>query len=751
VAVIGGLSFKQPLAGIAFHPSEQMVAIANGHVINVYRFDLAQLLGTAAARPAVRYTSAKIVVVGESGVGKTGLGWRLSQGEFKEHASTHGQQFWLLDELGMARADGTECEAVLWDLAGQPDYRLIHALFLDDADLALVVFDPSRDEDPLRTVDYWLRQLRAGEPDAPRIILVAARVDRGGLRITDDEIRAFCRRRGISDLAMTSALSGLGLSELTAKMRAAIDWESRPSTITTETFKEIKDYVLGLKEAGEDVPVILSPSEPRATLERAGVAQGFTDAEMTTAVGHLAKHGYVSWLRGSDGVSSILFAPELLNNLAASLVLAARRNSKGLGSLEEKPLLAGEYRFSELDGLPEPQRQLLLDSAVAMFLSHNICFRSVDQLSGRTYLVFPDLINLQRPSIQDDVEVEEVVSYGVTGAVENLYASVVVVLGYTSTFTRTNQWRNHARYVVGENLVCDLRVESEREAELTFVLSFGRDVGANVRTLFQSLVESLLTRRDLTVRRYPEILCGSGHRLSRAVMRDRLAAGFAFCPSCGERLPLPRADVPIALTTQLAEATVVDRRVADTRSRFEEAVFRLATYVTQDGPTCFISYAWGDPAQERWVEHNLADDLLKARIRVILDRWENARFGASVHRFVERIHDADRVIVVGTPAYKTKYVNDEPMRGFVVAAEGDLIGKRMLGTEAQKATVLPILLAGEATTSLPPLLQGRVYADFRDPDDYFETAFDLMLSLHGLNRRDPGIADLRAGIVRGNR
>ena len=47
-------------------------------------------------------TTAKIVLVGDSGVGKTGLGWRLAHGEFKEHSSTHGQQFWVLSELGTA-------------------------------------------------------------------------------------------------------------------------------------------------------------------------------------------------------------------------------------------------------------------------------------------------------------------------------------------------------------------------------------------------------------------------------------------------------------------------------------------------------------------------------------------------------------------------------------------------------------------------------------------------------------------------
>ena len=44
--------------------------------------------------------------------------------------------------------------------------------------------------------------------------------------------------------------------------------------------------------------------------------------------------------------------------------------------------------------------------------------------------------------------------------------------------------------------------------------------------------------------------------------------------------------------------------------------------------------------------------------------------------------------------------------------------------------MLPLLLAGEKTASLPPLLHGRVHADFRDELAYFTTAFDLILSLY---------------------
>jgi WD40 repeat protein len=77
----------------------------------------------------VGYTTARIALLGDSGVGKTGLGWRIAHGEFRPQSSTHGQQFWVIDRLSDERDDGTRCEVVLWDLAGQPDYRLIHALF----------------------------------------------------------------------------------------------------------------------------------------------------------------------------------------------------------------------------------------------------------------------------------------------------------------------------------------------------------------------------------------------------------------------------------------------------------------------------------------------------------------------------------------------------------------------------------------------------------------------------------------------
>ena len=137
-------------SAVAFHPKLPILAAVAGdesQLVHLWELDLNVVLGKraslAAAARAVHHTTAKIVLVGDHSVGKSALGYRLIHGAFKEQLSTHGQQFWVFPALGQHRADGTECEAILWDFAGQPDYRLVHALFLDNADLALLLFDAS--------------------------------------------------------------------------------------------------------------------------------------------------------------------------------------------------------------------------------------------------------------------------------------------------------------------------------------------------------------------------------------------------------------------------------------------------------------------------------------------------------------------------------------------------------------------------------------------------------------------------------
>lgn len=716
----------------AFNPKSNHLATYAENVpeINIWEIDF-DILNAAPVEASVHYATAKIALVGDSGVGKTGLGWRLAHGEFKEHPSTHGQQFWVIDELGGGRADGTECEAVLWDFAGQPDYRLVHSLFLDDVDLALVLFDPANREKPLSGVEFWLKQLSRRRNHPGNAILVGARIDRGAPTLTTQELENYCHRHNVSGgYVATSAVTGEGLPELTHKIKSKIPWDEMSATVTTTTFKRIKEYVLSLKESGGQKDLLVSPEELRQRLRRMDKNWEFTPDEMMTAVRHLETHGYISFLRSSSGEVSILLFPDVLVNLASSFVLEARRNPMGLGVLEEERLLHGGYSFPEITPLNDKERETLLDAVAALFLKNNLCFR--ETFNELTFLVFPSLINEKRPRIEN-IETFDDVSYRVVGAVENIYAALVVLLGYTNTFTRKHQWQNQAQYELGVDEICGFQQVAEHEGEIELVLYYGLQIPPEVRSLFQGLFERFLKRRDVLITRFPAVICSNcGKRQERSVVMNQIQEGLdsLFCNKCGTQLAISIDAELTALPINTQETLDHEQAVARRRTAFEEALVWIKSILRVQGtetlrPSCFISYAWGDSVREKWVL-TLAKDLRNAGIDVIFDRWHNTP-GTSIVKFIERIESSDYVIAVGTPQYLEKY-NTETADP-VVDAEIRLIGTRLRKRTEERVRIIPLLLAGEKYTSFPPLFEDSVHIDFRDEDNYFVSLFNMILTL----------------------
>ncbi|MBT9317566.1 P-loop NTPase family protein [Leptothoe spongobia] len=49
---------------------------------------------------------------------------------------------------------------MLSDLAGQHVYRSIHSIFLNNVDAALMLFDPTNRQQPLKGTDFWLEKLK---------------------------------------------------------------------------------------------------------------------------------------------------------------------------------------------------------------------------------------------------------------------------------------------------------------------------------------------------------------------------------------------------------------------------------------------------------------------------------------------------------------------------------------------------------------------------------------------------------------
>src|SRR2546421_2476833 len=185
-------------AGITFHPDAPLLATLGeeDRVIRVWRLDIASLLSNVPSITTIRYSNAKVVLVGDRGVGKTSFSLVLRRQPFVPPESTHGRYIWLFNRQEFNIDDGCKeiREILLWDLAGQPNYRLIHQLHLDEVALALIVFDANSDIHPFAGVNYWGRVLKLTQQSEYNPVstikrfLVAAHIDQGGRSISRTRI-----------------------------------------------------------------------------------------------------------------------------------------------------------------------------------------------------------------------------------------------------------------------------------------------------------------------------------------------------------------------------------------------------------------------------------------------------------------------------------------------------------------------------------------------------------------------------------
>jgi hypothetical protein len=521
-----------------------------------------------------------------------------------------------------------------------------------------------------------------------------------------------------------------------------------PATVTTTTFQRIKGYILSLKADETWSKLLVSPETLRRRLKETDGNWKFSQDEMIASVKYLQNHGYVKLLQESSGRLSILLHPDLLINLASSIVLEARRNPEGLGVVEESRLLRRGYSLPELTNLSKREADTLLNAATSIFLKHNICFR--ETLADKTFLVFPSLINEKRPKVAE-IHIFEDVSYRLIGAVENVYASLVVLLGYTNTFTHTHHWQNHAQYELGPGQVCGFRQEAEHEGEIELVLYFGMDTPEYAQSLFRGLFEKFLNECDVEVVRYPFVRCPRcGDRSERAAVRKQLDRGSQslFCNNCGERIALAKMREIAALSLLVQKKLTQEQAVATKRTAFESALVWVKSHVHErggvtKGPRCFLSYAWGVADHEKWVL-TLAKDLRNSGIEVVLDKWHNTP-GTSIVKFIERIRLVDFVLAVGTPRYLQKY-NTESSDP-VVEAELRLIGTRLRKRAEERERVIPLLLDGEQQAAFPPQFEDSVHIDFRLQQQYFVKLFDLVLTLYGIPFDHPGAEERRDSLI----
>ncbi|GAO46404.1 hypothetical protein G7K_0635-t1 [Saitoella complicata NRRL Y-17804] len=144
----------------------------------------------------------KVVLIGDSGVGKSNLLSRFTRNEFNlDSKSTIGVEF----ATRSIQVDQKTIKAQIWDTAGQERYRAITSAYYRGAVGALLTYDISK-HITYENVTRWLKELRDHADSNIVIMLVGNKSDLRHLRaVPTEEAKAFAAENGLSFIE-TSAL-----------------------------------------------------------------------------------------------------------------------------------------------------------------------------------------------------------------------------------------------------------------------------------------------------------------------------------------------------------------------------------------------------------------------------------------------------------------------------------------------------------------------------------------------------------------
>ena len=196
----------------------------------------------------------KIVIVGDSGVGKSNLLLRFSKDEFhSESKATIGVDF-----AGVPMNVGQYyVKAQFWDTAGQDKYRAITSAYYKNANGAILVYDIAN-LNSFKNLVNWVKEVRQYAEASVTMILLGNKSDLQSLRqVQTDEAMDYAKANNLYFMEV-SALSNM--DECVQKA-----FTSQVEEIVNKREKEyLTENIDGGKSAGVNLNAKKDPKKPCA-------------------------------------------------------------------------------------------------------------------------------------------------------------------------------------------------------------------------------------------------------------------------------------------------------------------------------------------------------------------------------------------------------------------------------------------------------------------------------------------------------
>lgn len=559
----------------------------------------------------VQYTNAKVLLVGDTSSGKTGLAHRLATGKWKpSEGSTVGA--WST-QWSLPCADSTtelDREIWLWDFGGQADQRLVHQLYMDHTAMILLLFNADK-EDVLPGLRDWQTALRRCVPESTPLLIVAGRID-AGFRASRAKLQRFAEEQGFKYFE-TSAQDGTGCNELVKAITEGIPWEEMEQRTSPRIFKLIKDQILKLRDEGQ---VLHTFKELRDLLwQQMTDEERFSDDILKTVIGLLDGPGAVKELEYG---TYILLQPEWINAYAQAVIRTLRQEPSELGCLPLRSIAEGKLLFQtvERDGsilemkrLPRTEERVVLREMERQMEERGLCLRQGDKL------VFPSHCGRERPEVVAHPSV--FISYMVKGFLDDIYATLVVKLADSDSFKLKELWRDAADFDTLAT-ACRMGVKLQRDSAGTgeIMVYFGPGVSQGEQVIFANYIHAHLVGCCEQVQRLRHYVCphcntSKGNSL---VLMEKLLAqkhkADTECDKCGERFGLWDALEQQFASNEVREKVeglkTADTVRLDTRRKGKLLALEVMARISSADQKCFEIPATEDEGLD--VELEFTDD-----------------------------------------------------------------------------------------------------------------------------------------------
>ena len=106
----------------------------------------------------------KVVLLGESGVGKTCIISRFINNTFEDNIMSTTGASYAGKTVAFEEAGDKAIKFEIWDTAGQERYRALTKIFYKDAAVAILVYDITNRNSFEELKNYWFNQIKESAP-----------------------------------------------------------------------------------------------------------------------------------------------------------------------------------------------------------------------------------------------------------------------------------------------------------------------------------------------------------------------------------------------------------------------------------------------------------------------------------------------------------------------------------------------------------------------------------------------------------